>query len=48
MALTFVAVTGYHREHAIRVLGHRASKTPGNERHGLRYGGDVREALVVL
>lgn len=44
----FVAVTGYHRKHAIRVLRHRASKTPGNKRHSLRYGGDVREALVVL
>ncbi|MES0160265.1 MULTISPECIES: hypothetical protein [unclassified Mesorhizobium] len=44
----FVAVTGYHRKHAIRVLRHRASKTPGNKRHSFRYGGDVREALVVL
>lgn len=25
-----VAVTGYHRKHAIRVLRHRASMTPGN------------------
>ncbi|RVD44733.1 MAG: hypothetical protein EOS54_18765 [Mesorhizobium sp.] len=30
------------------MLHHRASKTPGNKRHSLRYGGDVREALVVL
>ncbi|MER9165615.1 hypothetical protein [Mesorhizobium sp. M0715] len=44
----FVAVTGYHRKHAIRALCHRASKTPGNKRYRLRYGGDVREALVVL
>lgn len=44
----FVAVTGYHRKHAIRVLRQRASKIPGNKRHSLRYGGDVREALVVL
>lgn len=33
----FVAVTGYHRKHAIRVLRHRASKTPGNKRHSLRF-----------
>lgn len=44
----FVAVTGYHRKHAIRVFRHRASKTLGNKRHSLRYGGDVREALMVL
>ncbi|WP_292176121.1 hypothetical protein [Mesorhizobium sp.] len=41
-------MTGYHRKHAIRVLRQRASKIPGNKRHSLRYGGDVREALVVL
>lgn len=39
---------GYHRKHAIRVLRHRPSKISGNKRHSLRYGGDVREALVVL
>ncbi|RWA57789.1 MAG: transposase, partial [Mesorhizobium sp.] len=44
----FVAVTGYHRKHAIRVLRQRASEIPGTKRHSLRYGGDVREALVVL
>lgn len=31
----FVAVTGYHRKHAIRVLRQRASKIPGNKRHSL-------------
>ena len=44
----FVAVTGYHCKHAIRVLCHRELKTPCDRRHSLRYGADVREALIVL
>jgi hypothetical protein len=44
----FVAVTGYHRKHAIRLMRHREVKPPCDRRHGLRYGADVREALVML
>src|SRR5262245_41947405 len=45
----FVAVTGYHRKHAMRVL--REGRT--GARHGLRprrrvYGDAVREALILL
>jgi hypothetical protein len=43
----FVAVTGYHRKHAIRVLSGRPAKSP-SERRAVCYGGAVREALVVL
>ena len=44
----FVAVTGYHRKHAIRVLCRREKKPPASQSHSLRYGTDVREALIVL
>ncbi|MER8880816.1 hypothetical protein [Mesorhizobium sp. M0684] len=44
----FVAVTGYHRKHAIRVLGGHETKPPSDRRHAARYGAQVREALVVL
>ncbi|WP_292572398.1 hypothetical protein [Mesorhizobium sp.] len=44
----FVAVTGYHRKHAIRVMRHRESKVSCDKRHSLRYGADVREAIVVM
>ena len=44
----FVAVTGYHRKHAIRVLRRRGTKPPRDRRRAIRYGADVREALVVL
>ncbi|WP_018240403.1 DDE-type integrase/transposase/recombinase [Ensifer sp. BR816] len=45
----FVAVTGYHRKHAIRVLNRREMKpSSGKGRHLLRYENDVREALIVL
>ncbi len=44
----FVAVTGYHRKHAIRVLRRRETKPPRDRRQAIRYGADVREALVVL
>ena len=45
----FVATTGYHRKHAIRLLARPAP--PGSPRRRARprqYGEDVREALVVL
>lgn len=44
----FVAVTGYHRKHAIRVLRHRGSEPPSARQHAVQYGPDVREALVAL
>lgn len=44
----FVAVTGYHRKHAIRVLRHRRSEPPSARQHVVQYGPDVREALVAL
>jgi len=44
----FVAVTGYHRKHAIRVLNRRETKLAANQSHNLRYDRDVREALIVL
>ncbi|MGX5851694.1 hypothetical protein ACWGTO_32295 [Mesorhizobium sp. PL10] len=44
----FVAVTGYHRKHAIRVLNRREKKPPSHKTHSLRYESDVREALIVL
>ena len=44
----FVAVTGYHRKHAIRVLSRPKSKPPATRQYATRYDGRVREALVVL
>ncbi|CDM60149.1 MULTISPECIES: hypothetical protein [Rhizobium] len=44
----FVAVTGYHRKHAIRVLKRRDQPVIGNKQPRLRYGGDVREALRLV
>lgn len=45
----FVSVTGYHRKHAIRVLGTADTKPPPVRRTRLRiYDEAVREALVVL
>ena len=44
----FVAVTGYHRKHAIRVLRHRESEPPSARQYAVQYGPEVREALVVL
>ena len=45
----FVAVSGYHRKHAIRLLrpdgGNRVTR---QRRTFRRYGADVREALVVI
>lgn len=45
----FVAVTGYHRKHAIRVLGSRAQAAPPprQPRHRL-YDEAIRQALIVL
>ncbi len=44
----FVAVTGYHRKHAIRVLNRHEKKPPPRRTSSLRYGQDVREGLIVL
>ncbi|WP_223843945.1 hypothetical protein [Rhizobium gallicum] len=44
----FVAVTGYHRKHAIRALNRREKKSLASKRHSALYGEDVREALIVL
>src|SRR5688572_29405222 len=45
----FVAITGHHRKHAIRVLNERGSKAEEKKRSRSRvYDEAVREALVVL
>src|SRR4051794_788077 len=44
----FVAVTGYHRKHAIRVLRRPQKDPPGVRSSIARYDARVREALVVL
>ncbi len=44
----FVAVTGYHRKHAIRVLKPSGKPPPASKGYSRRYGSDVREALIVL
>lgn len=44
----FVAVKGYHRNHAIRVLNRHEKKLPPRGTSSLRYGQDVREGLIVL
>ena len=44
----FVAVTGYHRKHAIRLLRPEAPFQRVQRQVHRRYGGDVREALVAL
>jgi hypothetical protein len=46
----FVALTGYHRKHAIRLLNHTAVlREPSRRRGGRRvYDDAVRDALVVL
>lgn len=43
----FVAITGYHRKHAIRVLSLPAAE-PRRRQSRIRYGPAVREALRVL
>ena len=45
----FVAVTGYHRKHAIRVLGHRSDGSSLDRQARPRlYDEAVREALILL
>ncbi len=45
----FVAVTGYHRKHAIRLLSRTREARVVSERRGRRrYGADVQEALIAL
>jgi hypothetical protein len=44
----FVAVTGYHRKHAIRVLNGRAAKRKKRRARKRLYDEAVREAVVVL
>ena len=44
----FVALTGYHRKHAIRVLNGKAPKFLGRRGRRCRYDQAVTEALVVL
>src|ERR1051325_6709572 len=45
----FVAVTGYHRKHAIRLLRPKAGPVePARRRVNRLYGGEVREALIAL
>jgi hypothetical protein len=45
----FVAVTGYHRKHAIRLLSYADEPHVFRVRRVLRrYGSDVREALIAL
>nr|WP_258599148.1 transposase family protein [Mesorhizobium sp. AR07] len=44
----FVAVTSYHRKHAIRVLNRREQRPSASKSHSRQYGSDVREALIVL
>ena len=45
----YVAITGFHRKHAMRLLRSGVSGRPANGRVGRRmYGEAVREALVVL
>jgi len=43
----FVATTGYHRKHAIRLLA-KPLAPPRKRRSGFRYGPTVRDALTVL
>jgi hypothetical protein len=45
----FVALTGYHRKHAVRILGTPKDEDPSSRTPRERiYGEAVREALVVL
>src|SRR5690349_7867050 len=43
----FVAITGYHRKHAIRLLSKPAAEPRKRSPRAL-YGADVRQALAVL
>lgn len=42
-----MAVTGYHRKHAIRVMNRREQRPPAGKSHSRCYGSDVHEALIV-
>ena len=44
----FVAVTGFHRKHAMRLLGGRMQCRPAARPARRIYGDDVREALVLV
>jgi hypothetical protein len=44
----FVALTGYHRKHAIRLLREKASPTQGMPARNRLYDEAVRQALIVL
>jgi hypothetical protein len=44
----FVALTGYHRKHAIRLLREKASTTQGTPARNRLYDEAVRQALIVL
>lgn len=45
----FVALTGFHRKHAMRLLRGECEPAKGGPRPGRRvYGDDVRAALVVV
>ena len=44
----FVAVTGYHRKHASRALNRSEKPPPASKGYSLRYGSDVRDALILL
>ena len=44
----FVAITGYHRKHAIRVLGSEPSHDPSTRSRNRLYDEAVRQALIVL
>jgi len=45
----FVAVTGYHRKHAVRLLASAGERQlPSARAVARRYGAEVREALIVL
>ena len=45
----FVALTGYHRKHAVRILSGKC-RTPGQEQQGREkiYNEAVKEAMIVL
>ena len=44
----FVAVSGYHRKHAIRLLRHSPAPPEIHRAAARRYGDEVRDALIVL
>ena len=44
----FVALTGYHRKHSIRVLRREATKTSAAPARNRLYGEAVRQVLTVL